>query len=80
MHVRGKCICSVENHTYTNIELRVNYVSIGFCFENWMKCSRSLKMINVAYAEASVSKTTLYIYTGAFKNASDIAQKSKINS
>lgn len=54
-----------------NIEQRV---CVKFCVANGISCAESLKMLQKAYGESSLSKTRVYEWYSAFKSGRDVVE------
>jgi hypothetical protein len=54
-----------------NIEQRV---CLKFCIPNGIWCSESLKMLQKAYGESTLSKTCAYEWYKAFKRGQDVME------
>ena len=54
-----------------NIEQRI---CLKFCIANGISCAQSLKMLQKAYGESTLSKTRAYEWHSAFKNSRDVME------
>ena len=54
-----------------NIEQRI---CLKFCIENGISCAESLKMLEKAYGESTLSKTRAYDWYSAFKSGRDVVE------
>ena len=54
-----------------NIEQRI---CLKFCIANGISCAKSLKMLQKAYGESTLSKTRAYECYSAFKNSRDVVE------
>ena len=54
-----------------NIEHRI---CLKFCIENGISCTESLKMLQKAYGESTLSKTRAYEWYNAFKSGRDMVE------
>ena len=54
-----------------NIEQRI---CLKFCIENGILCAESLKMLQKAYDELTLSKTRTYEWYSAFKSGRDVVE------
>ena len=52
----------------------VKRICLKFCIANGISCAESLKMLEKAYGESSLSKTRAYEWYSAFKNGRDIVE------
>ena len=55
----------------TNIEQRI---CLKFCIANGISCAESLKMLQRAYGESTLSKTRAYEWYSAFKSGRDVVE------
>ena len=54
-----------------NIEQRI---CLKFCIANGISCAESLKMLQKAYGESTLSKTRVYEWYSEFKSGRDVVQ------
>ena len=54
-----------------NIEQRI---CLKFCIANGISCAESLKRLQKAYGESTLSKTRAYKWYSAFKSARDVVE------
>ena len=54
---------------YKNIEQRI---CLKFCIANGISCTESLKMLQKAYGESTLSKARVYEWYSAFKSGRDV--------